>query len=485
MFDAGKVRFLDPSVDADGGPLWSPDGKRIAFVRVPSRRDRLAFGPVREAEPWSIRAVDPASGAAREVWRAQPGKGSAFFGQGAVFLWGAGDRLVFSWEREGWAHLYSVAAGGGDATPLTKGAFEVESAVLSPDGAHVYYQANDGDIDRRHLFRVSVSGGKPELLTPGKGIEWSPQPVPGGSATALLRADAFRPAHPAVLLPGGEIRLIQHTAIPQDFPLKDLVEPQAVRYAAADGMMIHAQLFVPKGAKPGDGRPAAIFLHGGSRRQMLLGWHYSSYYHNAYALNQYLASRGYVVLTINYRSGIGYGMEFREAVNYGATGASEFQDVLGAGLYLRTRPEVDPKKIALWGGSYGGYLTAMGLSRASDLFAAGVDIHGVHDWNEVIRNFVPSYDPLKRAAAAKLAFDSSPMASLGGWRSPVLLIHGDDDRNVPFSETVTLVEELRRRGVPHELLVFPDEVHSFLRHENWLRAFRASVAFLDRHLGSK
>src|SRR5712692_7352852 len=112
---------------------------------------------------------------------------------------------------------------------------------------------------------------------------------------------------------------------------------------------------------------------------MVLAWHYSEYYHNAYALNQYLAGRGYVVLIVNYRSGIGYGVEFREALNYGARGASEFNDVLGAGLYLRSRADVDPRRIGLWGGSYGGYLTALGLARASDLFAAGVDLYGVHD----------------------------------------------------------------------------------------------------------
>ena len=114
---------------------------------------------------------------------------------------------------------------------------------------------------------------------------------------------------------------------------------------------------------------------------MLLGWHYMDYYNNSYAMNQYLASLGYIVLSVNYRSGIGYGLDFREALNYGATGASEFNDVLGAGLYLRSRPDVDPKRIGLWGGSYGGYLTALGLARASNLFAVGVDFHGVHDWS--------------------------------------------------------------------------------------------------------
>jgi dipeptidyl aminopeptidase/acylaminoacyl peptidase len=145
----------------------------------------------------------------------------------------------------------------------------------------------------------------------------------------------------------------------------------------AGGFALDGRLHV----KEDQTHPAVIFFHGGSRLQMLLAWHNMDYCNNAYAMNQYLASLGYVVLSVNYRSSIGYGLDFREALNYGAPGASEFNDVLGAGLYLRSRPDVDPKRIGLWGGSYGGYLTALGLASASDLFAAGVDFHGVHDWS--------------------------------------------------------------------------------------------------------
>jgi dipeptidyl aminopeptidase/acylaminoacyl peptidase len=215
---------------------------------------------------------------------------------------------------------------------------------------------------------------------------------------------------------------------------------------------------------------------------MLLGWHYMDYYNHAYAMNQYLASRGYVVLAVNYRSGIGYGLDFREALNYGATGASEFNDVMGAGLYLRSRPDVDGHKIASWGGSYGGYLTALALARASDLFAVGVDFHGVHNWNITIRNFEPAYDPNKDENAARIAYQSSPIAYVSTWRSPVLLIHGDDDRNVPFSETVRLVEALRKQGVEFQQLIFPDEIHGFLTHRRWLQAYEASAQFMDKHL---
>jgi dipeptidyl aminopeptidase/acylaminoacyl peptidase len=480
-----ELRYLDPSLDRDSNPAWSPDSTRLAFAREFAAPRAQMFAPRRTVdEPWAIRVVDLKTGAARQVWRADAGYGSALQGIEAdnQILWGAGDRLVFPWEKDGWLHLYSVAAGGGPATLLTPGAFEVEHATLTPDRTRVLYHSNQDDIDRRHAWIARVDGaGRPTAVTKGTGLEWSPVMADTGTATAFFRADAKTPPHVAVQAGEMPARTVEGT-LPAGFPASDLVEPQPVMVTATDGMPIHAQLFLPRDLRPGERRPALIFSHGGSRRQMLLGWHYLYYYRNAYAMNQWLASRGYIVLSVNYRSGIGYGLEFREAINYGATGGSEFQDIMGAGLYLKSRADVDPARIGLWGGSYGGYLTAMGLSRASNLFAAGVDVHGVHDWNQGIRTFRPDYNTLEEPTFARKAFESSPLASVDTWKSPVLLIHGDDDRNVSFIESINLITALRKRGVDVEQLVFPDEVHDFLRHANWVRAYEATVGFFDRKL---
>src|SRR2546426_6174409 len=375
------LRFLDPSVDSDAEPVWSPDGRRVAFLRIPAGSEGLPFTPQRAGQPWSIRGADVATGAGRQVWVADSGPGSVFREVVAEnqLRWAAGDRIVFPWEKDGWTHLYAVPVDGGRATLLTPGGFEVEHVAMSPDGTTIVFSSNQDDIERRHIWKVSVTGGPPTALTRGTDLEWTPVMTGDGRGVALMRAGTRTPPRPVIVLGTGAPRDLASGAVPADFPEAGLVDPQPVLFPAADGMTIHGQLFLPRGIKPGDRQPAVIFFHGGSRRQMLLGWHYFYYYRNAYALNQYLASRGYVVLSVNYRSGIAYGMEFREALHYGAQGASEFNDVLGAGLYLRSRADVDPKRLGLWGGSDRGVFTAGGGGPAPAPFSAGGGVSGGGD----------------------------------------------------------------------------------------------------------
>lgn len=487
---SGAVIYLDPSTDLDSDPTWSPDSTRIAFRRTPPATNELFFQPHRTAFPWSIRIADATTGKGHEIWRADEGVGSAYRPTDSEdqLHWAAGDQIVFPWERTGWLHLYAVPVSGGTAVELTKGEFEVENVSLSRDRKTLVFDSNENDIDRRHVWRANFAADgaspAPEAVTTGDGIETQPVVASDGATVAVLRSDVRLPMR-AAIVESGHLTDLAPQAIPADFPADRFVTPQQVIFPAADGLEIHGQLFLPKGIARGERRPAMVFFHGGSQRQMLLGWHYREYYSNSYAMNQYLASLGYIVLSVNYRSGIGYGLNFREALNYGPTGASEFNDVMGAGLYLKSRPDVDGARIGSWGGSYGGYLTAMALARASDLFAAGVDMHGVHDWNLEIPTFAPHYDPIKRADVARLAYESSPIASVSTWRSPVLLIHGDDDRNVPFAETELLVDALRRQKVDFEELIFPDEIHEFLLHRDWVRAYKATADFLGRKLKAR
>jgi dipeptidyl aminopeptidase/acylaminoacyl peptidase len=486
VYDFGResVRYLSPSADRDVMPRWSPDGRHIAFVRLPGAQEKLPLIP-KPPVPWAIWVADSATSEAREIWHSGK-EGNDSFPQETAdkSFYFAGERLIFASEQDGWNHLYSVSASGGPAALLTPGSFEVEDVALGADRRSIIFSSNQDDVDRRHLWRVGLEGAKPQSLTKGETIEWSPVETGSGNQVVCLGSSAAFPAMPFHLTTPGKStegrEMIAPEALPADFPSRQLVTPKQVVFKSDDGLEIHGQLFVPAGrTHPG---PALIFTHGGPVRQMMLGFHYMDYYHNAYAMNQYLASQGYIVLSVNYRLGIMYGRAFREAPNSGWRGAAEYKDVLAGAKFLQSQPAVDPKKIGLWGGSYGGYLTALGLARNSDLFAAGVDMHGVHDWSV----FLPRWENRPAAPdakeAEKLAFDSSPDAAVSSWKSPVLMIHGDDDRNVPFGQTVDLAQRLREQQVVFEELIFPDEIHDFLMWKDWIKAYRATADFFDRTL---
>ena len=471
-----SVHYMSPGFDYDGHPRWSPDGKQIAFLRAVYPPPGAPILPDRTV-PWSIWLADAASGAAHQLWASGPDDSLPELAPDSGFGFAAGGALYFTSERDGWQHLYALDVAHPDRPRLlTPGDFEVTEVAASGDGRSLIYSSNQGDIDRRHIWRVALAGGAPEPLTRGTGIEAAPVVTGDGKLFCL----AGTASQPMMVSPIGEHGLAPAVTVgelPASFPARSFATPQTVVLRADDGTAIHAQLIAPAG--PGR-HPAVVFLHGGPVRQLFPGFHPMGYYHDAYAMTQYLASRGFVVLSINYRGGVGYGRAFRRPKNLGVRGASEYQDVRAAGTYLRQLASVDQKRIGLWGGSYGGYLTAMGLAHDSAMFAAGVDYAGVHDWWQWIDGGNSGATDLEEAR--KVALAASPMSALAGWHSPVLVIQGDDDLNVDVSQSIKLVRTLQRQGVHVEQMLIPDQTHFMQPWWAWVKLYGATSEFLERQL---
>ena len=539
-----RVDFVAPSVDCDAAPAWSADSKKLAFMRRPGvpfgmqsqegsggignppgpasgrggrggaggclaaafgRGGGGGFGRGEQREdttrnkrfPGLYRATfkggynlsvmladvskcpvvsgpTEAGGtecSARELWHNAPND-EKFAGMRAV-IW-AGDNVIFplSPPDDEWDRYYTISTTTAAAAPVmlttTNGLIEdATSAALSHDGRTLFYCTNANDIEKRHIWAVATSGGESKQISTDDGIETYPQPLASGKQVAVLYFGAAQPASVGLVPAAGGATKVVFPTLAADFPKAQHVTPQIVIVKSPDSLEIHNQLFLPKDLKPGERRPAIIFVHGGPVRQMLPGYHYMQFYHWAYAYNQWLADQGYVVMSVNYRSGVGYGRSFRNAANTNARGNSEYQDVLAAGKYLQTRADVDPSRIGIWGLSYGGLLTSQALARNSDLFVAGADLAGVHLYGNSLDTTAMSYK-------------SSAISAIDGWKSPVFLVQGDDDRNVDFAQMVGLVQLLRAHNVYYELTVIPDDTHESLIHARWVDTFNKMGDFLHR-----
>ncbi len=474
------VNWLSPSVDKDMFPCFSPDGTEVVFVRQPgSKKDELPN--LTGGVPFEILIHNVRADKSRVIWKSTGDAGGfSQYYPSAPLSWTEAGHILFYSEHEGFMKIYHTNANGITPRAVLSGDCEIEFMDVSPDGSTVVFSSNKDDIDRRDLFVYDLNAARFVERTSSVNIETDPVFLSDG--TIVFRESGYNFFTRIARLKLGAMSesAMVMGADPQDRIGAALhVEPVQVTFRAADGTLIHGQLFVKDKTIR---QPGVLFMHGGPIRQMLLGYHYGAYYANSYAFNQYLANNGYAVLSVNYRAGIGYGRNFRRAANQGPRGASEYQDIVAAAQYLQQQSYVDPMRIGLWGGSYGGLLTAQGLARNSDIFKAGVDIHGVHDWAWRARDFSPGGGWGIGESDMALAYASSPVADISSWRSPVLIVHGDDDRNVMFGQSVDLVRRLRDRSVDHELLVLPDEIHGFYRYRSWFRIFAASADFFDRKL---
>lgn len=475
---AAPLEFVPPGLATDQMPVFSPDGRFLAFVRAQtSPPDSGQGAKTASGQFWSLHVYDLQTGTENRVWTAPAGVGARFAArEGETLLWTADNQILFPWEGSGWSRVCALPATG-STTPrcLTPDGAEIQSYALSQDGKSLLYTSNAGNLDEWRAWSQPLAGGTPTALT---SVEAEvTELVKAGPDVAVMATGVRQTAHPVVLTHGKELVPVV-LALPAGV---EFVVPENVRFRSTDGLDLHGQLFLPPGSAASR-HPALVFVHGGPRRQMLPAFNAMGYYSNAYLMNQTLAAEGYVVLSVNYRSGTGYGEAFRNAPGIGRGGATEYRDVLAAATYLRGRSDVDSARLGIWGGSWGGYLTGLALARNSDIFVAGADFHGVHD---LTRRDHPGLSPEQNRAAHELEWRSSPAADLAHWRSPVLLVHGDDDRNVDFNQSLLLSGLLTARGVEHEDHVFPGERHAFLRTQDWLTAYLWMDAFLARTVRDK
>src|SRR5947209_15866592 len=481
------IVWLSPSLDYDSSPAFSPDGARIAFVHVAEKAPPEYFSQ-RSGRPWSIWTADVKTGQGRRVWIADAGPGSVFRPTISVnndtpsatnLFWTNLDDLVFPWEKTGWQHLYAVPARGGAARALTAGKFEVTHVVFSQDRKRLAYSSNQDDSDRMHIWTVDAEHASAVRTAQSHAIEDFPQ-IGADGALFALQSDGNQPVHPVALSAGGQWRPLVPEAIPSSFPSSNLVMPQAVTFTAKDGQETHAQLFLPRETSS-TGDPAILFIHGGPQSQLLLGFDPKRTYSWIYAFNQYLVAEGYIVLSVNYRGGTGYGLDYREADNLGPGGGGELNDLLGAITYLRGRQDVDSHRLGIWGGSYGGLMTALGLARDSDALAAGVDYSGIHHWPTLLSS---QGQPIEGGEANRRAVESSPIATINQWHSPVLLVQADDDRVVPSQQATELIEGLRAHNIDHDVIMIPNEIHDMARYPSRVIMFNAADVYFDRQLNT-
>jgi dipeptidyl aminopeptidase/acylaminoacyl peptidase len=448
---------------------WNETGTH-ALVSAVTPDFKTRFLHTVSADSGAVKTVDTLRDTA---WVAGP-----CFGCGGWY--DGGRRFWYVSEADGWAQLYSQSADGSDKRQLTQGRFEVYGVVLSRDKRSFYLSTSEKSPFERHFYRMSVDGGAREQISERVGshdITLSPDE----QWLADVHGTANRPPelHLARNRKGAE--LAQLTTSPTaDWLAHKWIVPEIVMIPASDGVQVPARIYRPQDQGATARGAAVIFVHGAGYLHNV--HNYWSSYAREYMFNQYLASKGYVVLDVDYRASAGYGRDWRTAI-YRHMGGRDLQDHVDASRWLRREHGIDPERVGIYGGSYGGFITLMALFTAPEHFGAGAALRSVTDWAHYNHTYtgrilnVPQTDTLAYRR-------SSPIYFAKGLSDPLLMAHGMVDVNVHFSDIVRLTQRLIELGKTNwELAVYPVEDHGFVRPDSWTDEYRRIFELFEKNLG--
>ena len=459
-------------------PAVSEDGKYVvAAARSADNKDRWIV--TLDAETGKTRVLDLLHD---EAWVRD---GSVGGGAAVSFLPGS-SRVMFLSERDGWMHLYTLDAASESAKPaqLTSGTWEVASVDVSRDGQTLYVTSSEAHPGERHLYSLAAAGGARTKITSMTGSNEA-EVSPDGTTLGLVFSYSNKPPEVFVMAntPGAAAKQVTTTPTEAWRAFK-WIDPKVITFKARDGVDVHARLFTPEmiGAKRDATRPGVVFVHGAGYLQN--AHKYWSTYYREYMFHNLLAARGYVVLDVDYRASSGYGRDWRTAI-YRHMGGKDLEDVVDAAKYLAAAEKADPRRIGVYGGSYGGFITLMAMFTTPDVFAAGAALRPVTDWAHYNHGYTSNIlnVPQKDAEAYR---KSSPIYFAEGLKGALLICHGMVDTNVHFQDSVRLVQrliELRKEN--WELAAYPVENHSFTEETSWADEYKRILKLFDDNLRAR